>query len=71
MEVLELVNKYEVFKELDQKINILPIIISPCVTLNNLFFDFIFMMLMKIAGDSYIWLCVTYCDLRMSLNQLS
>jgi len=38
MEVLELVKKYEVFKELDQKINILPIIISPYVALNEWFF---------------------------------
>jgi hypothetical protein len=33
--LLELVKKYDVFKELDQKINILPIIISPCVSLKK------------------------------------
>jgi hypothetical protein len=38
MDILEQVNKYEVLKELDQKINILPIIISPCDTLHELFF---------------------------------
>ena len=35
MEVLELVNKYDVFNELDQKINILPIIISLSVSLKK------------------------------------
>ena len=42
MDILELVNKYYVFNELDQKINILPIIIiiSPCVPHKELIFYF-------------------------------
>ena len=35
VDILELVNKYEVIKGLDQKINILPIIISPYVSLKR------------------------------------